>query len=137
MTEEERRPRKSENFLPSLGEGKGWDGIEDREITEHHAIMDNLSLSVAFFPLCLFLLLEIPDRSRMCYSHVVLEKAIVKLFAKQTRKEGQLWGVTWVVGAGGCAGVMTTFENPQFRSLFYIWRCGTIKPEKNKAQGGY
>ena len=99
--------------------------------------MDNLS--VAFFPLCLFLLLEIPDRSRMCYRVWVIGKkgASSQSYSQKHEKEGQLWGVTWVVGAGGCAGVMTTFENPQFRSLFYIWHAVPQNQKKTKLGGGY
>ena len=50
------------------------------------------------------------------------QKAHRQVIRKNTKKKVSAWGVKWVVGAGGCAGVMTTFENPQFRSLFYIWR---------------
>ena len=107
ITEDRGRPRKSENLLPSLGEGKDWDGIEDREITEHHAIMDNLSLSVAFFPLCLFLVLEIPDRSRMCYSHVVLAKKVhrPKVIRKTNTKRRSVMGGDMGCGCRGlCRG---------------------------------
>ena len=37
---------------------------------------------------------------------------------------------------GLCRGDVTTFENPQFRSLFYIRRAVPQNQKKNKARGG-
>ena len=85
--------------------GLGWD--REIEITEHHAIMDNLSLSVAFFPLCLFLLLEIPDRSRMCYRVWVIGKkgASSQSYSQKHEKEGQFMGGDMGCGCRGlCRG---------------------------------